>query len=180
MALTAIVTGTPPTPDRNNFTGQVGYEILTARAMTITHLGRAVGSTFAASHVINIWRESDNVLIGSATVLTSSPTADGWAYASCGSVSLSSGVKYCIVVEEANAGDNWKNLASFTAFSGTDITSVRSAFGNIGSYPNLGFTDNEAYAFPNLYEGAPDGQPASRRMGGIKFSGNQSLGINRW
>lgn len=24
------------------------------------------------------------------------------------------------------------------------------------------------------------GQPASRRMGGVKFAGNQSLGINRW
>jgi len=27
---------------------------------------------------------------------------------------------------------------------------------------------------------AATGQPASRRMGGVKFAGNQSLGINRW
>jgi len=154
MSLTAIVTGSAPTPDRNNYTGQVGIEILTARAMTITFLGRPVGSSFANSHDITIWRESDSVLMGTATVTTSSPTLNGWAYASCGSVSLASGVKYRIVSAETNGGDNWKDESSFTAYSGSDITSVKSCYGSAGVYPGTVNLSANAFVHLNLYEGS--------------------------
>ena len=155
MAITAILATTPSLISRNNFTGSVGFEFIAARNINLTFLGRPVGSLFANSHNVKVWRVSDTTEVATASITTSSSTSNGWAYAACTPVTLTSGTKYRIASTETSGGDNWQNESIITGFSVADIGSLVSCFsGTQNVYPSILSVAGNAYVWPNMYEGS--------------------------
>lgn len=72
-----------------------------------------------------------------------------------------------LIAEQSVAAndDHWANAEYSTSTGSLSWTVGGSVWANIGAA---------------IKPAAATGQPASRRMGGVKFAGNQSLGMNRW
>lgn len=163
MALTAAL-GTAPTANRNNFSGSVGYQFSAGSDLTITALGRVVGSTFASSHKVILWSDTGTNL-GEVTITTSSPTLNGWAYEMLPSpVSLTHNTRYRIGVTETSGGDNWKDTSILTDYDTSFIGQPYTAYSTTqDAFPNIsGGVAPYAFAWPNMYEGSVDGGANSR------------------
>lgn len=157
MAFIPIITIAPAVIARNDYTGSLGFSFTAARNLTITYLGRPVGSPFLQTHSVRLWRQSDAVLMGSASISPGAPTLNGWAYSSTGApVALASGVVYRIASSEYSGGDKWSDFAPLTGYSGADITPGSACYvGTADAYPSITILPGYSYVRPNMYEGDP-------------------------
>lgn len=140
--LTAAYTGT-----RNNFDGWPGYQFTPTQNIDVVALGRSISGSIAQNHVVSIYRVSDEVLVATATITSSSPTAaNGYAYELV-TVTLSSGAAYRICSAEFNGGDQWRDVGSLS--SNTGVATIDYAAYRVGlaaGYPASTYgSANEGY-----------------------------------
>jgi hypothetical protein len=107
------------TGTRNNFTGQVGFNFVTASEFTIIALGRSISSAMAAAHTIRLWRFDDQALVASVVVTPSSPVdALGYAYELLASpFTVAWNKMYYLASTELSGGDMWRDDAPLTGHS---------------------------------------------------------------
>jgi hypothetical protein len=98
-----------PTPNRNNFTGAVGFQFQVSQVVTVTSLGRYYPSTGGAQHAINLWDAADTAVpLATATVpLQSALGQPSIVYATITPVILTPGRVYAVAINEQNGGDLW-------------------------------------------------------------------------
>lgn len=126
--LTAAYTGS-----RNDFDGWPGYQLTPTRDIDVVALGRSISGSIAQSHVVSIYRVSDQVLVATATITPSSPTAaNGYAY-ELTTVTLTSGAAYRICSAEFNGGDQWRDIGSLS--SHTAAATIDYGVYKVGSLP---------------------------------------------
>lgn len=120
---------------RNNYTGWVGYEFTPSENLKIHSLGRAVSGSINGNHDVRIWRVSDQALLASVTVGSSSPVDEvNYAYETlASSVTLDSGVSYRIASSETAGGDAWRDLGRLYGVRG--VASINGGAYGTGDYP---------------------------------------------
>ena len=140
---------------RNNHNGDLGFVFKPSRDIVVKALGRAVSTSIAANHIINVWRASDKTIVCTVTVGSASAVDSlGYAFEMLSSpVTLSSGAEYRIVSSESSGGDKWFDYG----VAGNHLSSagiLYSVYNNsTGTYPNntYGGTNN-AFVVPTFYE----------------------------
>lgn len=123
---------------RNNFDGGVGFRFTVgASAMIVTDLGRQRFSGNANSHTVQIWRNSDLVLMASASVDMSTGTVGEFNYTAITPVTLAAGVTYNVASVEVNGGDTWGDDNMTGISSEPDGTITHSIFQvGVGAFQN--------------------------------------------
>jgi M6 family metalloprotease-like protein len=105
--VTGRVLGTP----RNNWSGYVGMKIVMgASPVTVTQLGRMMGSGNSGTHTVKLVKGSDGMDVagGSVSIGMSGGTAGQFKYASLSSgIVLAAGATYYLVSQETAGGDTW-------------------------------------------------------------------------
>lgn len=143
------------TGSRNNYTGNLGYEFTPSTALTVKALGRPVPATgMTGSHVVTIWRVSDQMQIASVTVAPGSPLDDkGNRYVVLSTpVTLSSNTAYRITSSETGSGDKWLDASSGNVPNHLSSITINKGVYSASGYPTStwGGTDT-AYVAPVLY-----------------------------
>lgn len=152
--LNRIITSTPPTATRNNFSGTIGYRFVATSSFSLLALGRWVGTIFAGSHLVAIYSDA-GTLLRSVTITTGS-AADGagWRYELLSSaLSIVSGTAYRVGVTETSGGDNWQDTRSSTGvFDAAYIGTIDSYYHlSQNSFPNTLANSGQIYAYTQLY-----------------------------
>lgn len=147
-----FITGLTIVGTRNNFDGLVGFRFTVgASPITITDLGRMRFTGNANSHTVAIYRNSDQVLMATASVDVSSGTVGQFNYTSITPVVLAAGVAYNIGSNEVSGGDIWgdDNMSGITTEA--DATITHSVFQVIapGNFQNNA-TGVRSYVPPNF------------------------------
>jgi uncharacterized protein len=148
---------------RNNYSGSVGYKFTATRNITVNALGRSVSMSMTNSHTVTIWKESDQSVVASVTVTSSSPQDGyGYKYQTLGSsVILTAGTAYRIASSETSGGDKWMDLGSISNHNTfADINC--GVYNDVGGYPGFTYgTTNQGYVPVTFYtvEVAPTPTP---------------------
>lgn len=143
--------------NRNDFTGNVGYEFVPNTNISVKALGRpeATNGGMNSSHTVTIWRTNGTVA-ASAVVTTSSPIDEnGNRYTVLASpVTLTSGTTYRITTSENSGGDRWLQASSGNLSSHLSNATITKAVYAVGSgYPSSTWGGtNSGYAAPVFYE----------------------------
>lgn len=115
--ITSITVGTA----RNNFTGVTGATVVIgSKPITIKSLARWVISGNTLSHNLYFVRQSDQNIMCSAVINTSSLPV-GFNYITVPDTILASGITYYLLSSETNGGDQWYDLN--TAITTTSVAS---------------------------------------------------------
>jgi hypothetical protein len=141
------------TGSRNNHTGYVGYQFTPGSNITITALGRAVSSGMSNSHAVKIWKVSDQSVVASVTVTTSSSTDSlGYKYEMLGvPVTLTSGVAYRIASNESAGGDKWMDVGSVSNHSSIATIQYGVHDNQTNGYPSFNYGSSEQGYVPSTF-----------------------------
>lgn len=141
--VTGQILGTP----RNDFTGCVGSTFTVGLAnITVTDLGRWVISGNSGSHTLVLQAfDSPFTGLGSVSINTSGAPTGAFLYGSITPVVLTAGIRYVVLSNETNAGDQWYNDNTIITTT-TDAVNLQDA--NAGSCPG---SVSNAQAAPNAY-----------------------------
>lgn len=170
------------TGSRNNFTGYVGYQFTPSSNITVTALGRAVSSGMNNSHAVKIWKVSDQSVVASVTVTTSSAAdALGYKYELLGTpVTLNSGTAYRIASYETSGGDRWMDCGSVS--NHRSIATIQYGVHDNGTngYPSISYGSAEqGYVPPAFYTGngpvsTPTPTPARTSFFNQSYTGSRN------
>jgi hypothetical protein len=131
----AYVTGRVLGALRNDWSGYAGMKIVVgANPVTVTQLGRMMGSGNSGTHTVKLVKGSDgtDVAGGSVSIGMSGGTVGQFKYASLSSgVVLVAGATYYLVSQEIAGGDTWYDLD--TTVSTTTVATAASAIYGSGS-----------------------------------------------
>lgn len=147
-----FVTAATIVSTRNNFNGGVGFRFTVGAApITVTDLGRWRFTGNANSHTVAIYRNSDQVLMATASIDMSSGTVGQWKYASITPVTLAAGITYNIASVEVSGGDIWgdDNMTGITITAAGTITHSVFESGGAGSFQNNN-AGTRSYVPPNF------------------------------
>jgi hypothetical protein len=156
MTLQPLVTSGAPTANRNNYAGSLGFRIIPARDLEVTHVGRPndlVGG-MAQSHGVRIWRASDSFLMAAATITSGSEYVGEYYREAVTPVTLLSGIEYRIASTEFASGDSWADSSTIGSHDAT-MASIpgRAWMPGVDVFPAaITSVANEGYVHPNLYE----------------------------
>jgi hypothetical protein len=125
---------------RNNFTGEVGFQInVGASPITVQQLARWVVSGNTGTHLIQIWSSpfsATPVSVASASVSTSGAPSGQFKFTALGSsVVLSASTTYVVSSEETSGGDQWLDSDATLTITG------------VGTIPNAVFRSGGSGAF---------------------------------
>ena len=109
--------------------------------MVVYELGRIWLTGNTGSGTVQIRRVSDNVLMATATIDLSTGTTDQFNWTAITPVSLDAGTYYLYSVE-VSGGNQWRDLASYTASLGSIVRAVYSFDPSTGFVPFSVFGSN--------------------------------------
>jgi hypothetical protein len=145
-----------PTPDRNNFTGAVGFHFQVSQAITVTSLGRYYQSA-GSSHVINLWNAANTTAPLATATIPPQQTLNqpSIVYATVTPVTLSPGTVYALAIDETAAGDlwvdNWAPSENGFGVLNSIITNIAEAFSlTHGTFPSYVSTAGAIYDTPAM------------------------------
>jgi hypothetical protein len=138
------ITGTPGATLRNNFGDYVGCKITVGAApLYVQTLGRFRTTGNSQTHTVKIAR-IDKVTIASVSINTSGAADNAMQYVSLASpLTLSAATTYYLLSLEFNAGDQWRNVSSYTPSA--DISIPDGAFVSGGTWYSSGDGANKVY-----------------------------------
>lgn len=143
------VTATTPGSQRNDYSGELGFQFTLNSNILLTQLGGYVFSGNSQSHTIKIWDVTGTpTTLGSVSINYSGQTPSAFAYSTLSpSIMLTTGKTYAISVSETVSGDNWSD-GNGTETMSSVVASYANWFTDGGSF--FGGTPNEAFAAPNF------------------------------
>ncbi|HOF87686.1 MAG TPA: DUF4082 domain-containing protein, partial [Armatimonadota bacterium] len=146
------------TGGRNDITGTLAYRFTPTTDITVEALGRVVlAAGMTDSHLISLWRVSDQSLVAAVTVTPSSLTdSQGFKYALLfAPIRLTGGVTYVIGSSETSgSADKWLSDLSLTGKMRAiaTIPGLCYANGAPGTYPSSYYTGvNSVYGPATFY-----------------------------
>jgi hypothetical protein len=156
------------TGQRNDFSGQVGFEFVPAAPLSVTALGRSVsGSALQRSHLVTIWDATTKEALAQVSVSSaSSVDAYGFAFKPLASpVTLAQGRSYRLTSSEVAGGDTWMDIVEIsTHLAVADVGPGVYTTGN--GYPESSYGIGEqGYGLPTLYFDTNGFAPALLQVG---------------
>jgi hypothetical protein len=165
MPFTDSFTSWPTTAARNDFTGAVGFSFTLSGALALTAVGRLYVAGNTQDHLVKIWRTSDQVLMGSATILAATASdGNNFKFANL-PLTLQGGTQYAVACDDTNGGDKFKDQwaasldALITAFTAV-YTTTPGAFPNNNSSANNMFDTIDLRGSPTTAVGTGFTVPA--------------------
>lgn len=149
----------------------IGFRFTSDVAQTVTDLGVLVDlsdGVLDSSHMVGLWRDSDQALLASATVTPGSTLIDGFRYESITPVDLDAGGRYTLgALYTPTDGDSYISSPSSVAlFQISDTNGVFPASADLGfAYPTED-SSNLARFGPNAIS-VPIPAPASLALLGL-------------